>query len=424
VARAVAHVPGSKSATARALFLAAAAGGTSRLRSPLVSTDTRAFFAALGALGFPTDEARTDADGLTWTVTGNAGGPPAGAARVWCHDSGTAARFLPALAALGHGEYVIDASEQMRARPMATLVSALRQLDVEVDAAPGDKLPLTITAHGVAGGTIAIDGSVSSQYLSALCMMAPGTEKGLEIQVTDLVSVPYVEMTLAMMREFGAEATLASSGRTTTIVIEPTGYRARDYMIEPDASTASYFFAAAAVTGNTVTVPGLGSRSLQGDLRFATEILVSMGCTVDVTEDSTTLTGPPRLHSPGEVNMRDVSDTMMTLAAIAPFADGRVRIVDVANTRLKESDRIDAITEALGACGITTRTGPDWLEIDPGTPAAALVKTRSDHRIAMSMSVLGLLTPGVEFDDPGCVAKTYPEFHQDFAALARTWTTD
>jgi 3-phosphoshikimate 1-carboxyvinyltransferase len=430
VARAVAHVPGSKSATARALFLAASADGISRLKAPLVSQDTLAFFGALSALGFDTAAIETDAldedddagrPELTWAIGGNAGGPPAASGRAWCHDSGTTSRFLPALAALGHGEYVIDASEQMRARPMNTLVTALRQLDVEIDAAPGDRLPLTVRAHGVRGGSLTIDGSVSSQYLSALCMMAPATEKGLEIEVHDLVSVPYVELTLAMMRDFGAEATLTTSGRTTSIVIAPTGYRGREYMIEPDASTASYVFAAAAVTGNTVTVPGLGSRSMQGDLRFATEVLASMGCAVEVTPDATTVTGPDRLRSPGEVNMRDISDTMMTLAAIAPFADAPVRIVDVANTRVKESDRIDAITEALGACGITTRTGPDWLEIDPGTPTPGLVTTRSDHRIAMSMAVLGLRTPGVEFDRPECVAKTYPEFHEDFAALARRW---
>jgi 3-phosphoshikimate 1-carboxyvinyltransferase len=167
-------------------------------------------------------------------------------------------------------------------------------------------------------------------------------------------------------------------------------------------------------------VPGLGRRSLQGDLRFATEVLASMGCTVDCDDERTTVTGPERLHSPGEVNMRDISDTMMTLAAIAPFADAPVRIVDVANCRVKESDRIDAITEGLQACGITTRTGPDWLEIEPGTPTSGTVTTRADHRIAMSMSVLGLRT-GVTLDDPGCVGKTYPGFHQAFADLRESW---
>lgn len=408
----VASVPGSKSATARALFLAAAAEGTSRLRSPLVSTDTEAFLGALQSLGFATERDRS-----VWTITGNPSGPTAESARVWCHDSGTAARFLPALAALGHGRFLVDASEQMRARPMEPLVNALRQLGVGVEPAPGNRLPLHIDAAGVGGGTVSMDAGVSSQFLSALCLMAPATAQGLRIEVTDLVSAPYLEMTLAMMREFGADPSWDGS----TVVIPPTGYQARDYQIEPDASTASYFFAAAAVTGNTITVPGLGLRSMQGDLRFATEVLASMGCEVRVELDYTTVTGPQQLHSPGEVVMRDISDTMMTLAAIAPFADAPVRIVDVANTRLKESDRIDAITEALDVCGIVTRTGPDWLEIEPGTPTAGTVKTRSDHRIAMSMSVLGLRTPGVQLDDPGCVAKTYPGFHEDFATLRADW---
>jgi 3-phosphoshikimate 1-carboxyvinyltransferase len=231
------------------------------------------------------------------------------------------------------------------------------------------------------------------------------------------VSVPYVELTLAMMREFGADAVRDGS----RITIAPGTYRAREYVVEPDASTASYFFAAAAVTGNSVTVLGLGRDTRQGDLRFATTVLPAMGCEVTVADDRTTVTGPRRLRSPGTVVMRDISDTMMTLAAIAPFADGPVRIADVGNCRVKESDRIDAMAVALGGCGIDVRTGPDWLEITPGRPRGALVRTRADHRVAMSMSVLGLRTPGVEFDDPGCVRKTFPGFHEEFAALAATW---
>ncbi|WIM99790.1 3-phosphoshikimate 1-carboxyvinyltransferase [Actinoplanes oblitus] len=406
------RLPGSKSVTARALFLAALADGTSRLITPLESADTIAFANGLVELGFPVRR-----DGDVWTVTGNSTGPLAGAANVWCHDAGTAARFLPALAALGTGEYVIDASEQMRARPMGPLLSALRALDVQVQAADGDRLPWRIAADGVAGGPVRVDAGTSSQYLSALCLMAPGTKNGLVIEVLDEVSVPYVELTLAMMRDFGADA----SRRGSTITIAPGGYRAREFVVEPDASTASYFFAAAAVTGRTVTVLGLGRDSRQGDLRFATEILPAMGCEVVVADDRTTVTGPDRLRSPGEVVMRDISDTMMTLAAIAPYADGPVRITDVGNCRVKESDRIDAMAVALGACGIETSTGPDWLEIVPGRPRAALVRTRADHRIAMSMSVLGIRTPGVRFDDPDCVRKTFPGFHQAFADLQRTW---
>lgn len=409
---ATARVPGSKSATARALFLAALADGRTTLRGPLVSDDTVAFAEGLRALGFPVTR-ENDA----WTVDGRPTGPPATEATLWCHDSGTAARFLPGLAALGKGRYEVDASEQMRVRPMGPLLAALRQLGVEVTARSGDRLPWVVEADGVAGGEVVIDAGTSSQYLTALCLMAPATAAGLRIHVTDLVSVPYVDLTLAMMRDFGVGA--SRSG--LTITIPAGGYRAGEHAIEPDASTASYFFAAAAVTGNTVTVPGLGRDSHQGDLRFAAEVLPRMGCRVEVTADSTTVTGPERLRSPGEVVMRDISDTMMTLAAIAPFADAPVRISDVANCRVKESDRIDAITEALEACGITTRSGPDWLEIDPGTPRAAEVRTRADHRIAMSMSVTGLRAPGITLDDPGCVRKTFPGFHEEFAALREAW---
>ena len=406
------RLPGSKSVTARALFLAALADGTSRLISPLESADTVAFAGALSALGFGV---RRDED--VWTITGDPSGPPADAASAWCHDAGTAARFLPALVSLGTGDFTIDASDQMRARPMGPLLRALRALDVRVQAADGDRLPWRITADGVAGGPVQIDAGTSSQYLSALCLMAPATKNGLTIAVLDEVSVPYVEMTLAMMRDFGAVATRDGSH----IIVEPGTYQAREYVIEPDASTASYFFAAAAVTGNTVTVLGLGHRSLQGDLRFATEVLAAMGCRVTVDDDRTTVTGPARLHSPGEVVMRDISDTMMTLAAIAPFADGPVRITDVGNVRFKESDRIDAMAAALGACGITTSSGPDWLEIVPGVPHAAPIRTHADHRIAMSMSVLGIRTPGLDFDDPDCVRKTVPDFYQRFADLQRAW---
>ncbi|MGN9813382.1 3-phosphoshikimate 1-carboxyvinyltransferase [Micromonospora sp. BQ11] len=408
----IARVPGSKSIMARALLIAALAQGTTRLVAPLAAADTVAFAEALRSLGFSVTR-----EPDVWSVTGDPAGPPATEATVWCNDSGTAARFVPALTALGLGRYVIDASAQMRARPMGPLLTALRGLGVRVDASSGDSLPWVVRGSRVAGGTIEVDAGVSSQYLSALCLSAPAMRNGLKVQALNPVSAPYVHLTLTMMRQFGVE----SSWQDSTITIPPATYRAQEYRIEPDASTASYFFAAAAVTGNAVTVPGLGRRSSQGDLRFATEVLPRMGCRVDVDDNSVTVTGPARLLSPGTVAMRDISDTMMTLAAIAPFADAPTRITDVANCRVKESDRIDAITTALTACGVSTRSGPDWLEIDPGTPTGALVETRSDHRIAMSMSVVGLRTPGIEFDEPSCVDKTFPQFHEEFAALADGW---
>jgi 3-phosphoshikimate 1-carboxyvinyltransferase len=227
--------------------------------------------------------------------------------------------------------------------------------------------------------------------------------------------VPYVEITLAMMRRFGVE--VAREG--AAFVVPPGGYRATDYPVEPDASTASYFFAAAALCGRTATVPGLGADALQGDLAFV-DVLRRMGADVEIGPDATTVTGTGRL-SGLTVNMRDISDTMPTLAAIAPFADGPVRIEDVYNTRVKECDRLAACAENLRRQGITVATGRDWIEIRPGTPAPAEIACHGDHRIAMSFSVAALRTPGTTLDDPGCVKKTFPGFHPFFAALRAEW---
>jgi 3-phosphoshikimate 1-carboxyvinyltransferase len=234
--------------------------------------------------------------------------------------------------------------------------------------------------------------------------------------VGELVSVPYIDITVAMMRRFGA----AVDRRGDTFHVAPGGYRAQDYLIEPDASSASYFFAAAAATGGTVTVRGLGSDSLQGDVRFV-EVLARMGSVVRQEPGSVTVTGPPGGRLRGvTVNMRDISDTMPTLAAIAPFASGPVRIEDVYNTRVKECDRLEACAANLRRLGISVATGRDWIEIEPGTPSPAVVQTERDHRIAMSFSVTGLRTPGLTLDDPDCVKKTFPTFHEVFGALRTT----
>jgi 3-phosphoshikimate 1-carboxyvinyltransferase len=237
--------------------------------------------------------------------------------------------------------------------------------------------------------------------------------------VTDLVSAPYVEITTAMMRAFGADVRRDGD----TYVVAPGGYTATTYAIEPDASTASYFFAAAAVTGGEVTVPGLGAGALQGDLGFV-EVLRRMGARVEIGADRTTVAGTGELRGL-TVNMRDISDTMPTLAAIAPFASGPVRIEDVANTRVKECDRLEACAENLRRLGVEVTTGPDWIEIQPAVPGAPRtangteIKTYGDHRIVMSFAVTSLRTPGISFDDPGCVRKTFPDFHEAFAQLRR-----
>ncbi|MGW0120885.1 3-phosphoshikimate 1-carboxyvinyltransferase [Streptomyces sp. NPDC003327] len=416
----VIDIPGSKSVTARALFLAAAAEGTTTLLRPLVSDDTEGFAEGLTALGYAV---RRTPD--AWHVEGRPAGPGVDAADVYCRDGATTARFLPTLAAAGRGTYRFDASAQMRRRPLGPLSTALRELGV--DLRHGEKEghhPLAVHADGVKGGALTLDAGQSSQYLTALLMLGPLTAEGLDITVTDLVSEPYVEITLAMMRSFGADVTVVDGGeggaRGRTYRVAPTGYRARTYAVEPDASTASYFFAAAALEpGRSVTVPGLGTGALQGDLAFV-DVLRRMGADVRIEADRTTVRSTGTLRGL-TVTMRDISDTMPTLAAIAPFADGPVRIEDVANTRVKECDRLDACAENLRRLGVTVRTGPDWIEIHPGTPTGpAEIATHGDHRIVMSFAVTGLRTPGITFDDPGCVKKTFPGFHRAFDAFART----
>ncbi|MER6284130.1 3-phosphoshikimate 1-carboxyvinyltransferase [Streptomyces sviceus] len=405
-------LPGSKSITARALFLAAAADGVTTLVRPLRSDDTEGFAEGLVRLGY-----RVGRTPDTWQVDGRPQGPAVAEADVYCRDGATTARFLPTLAAAGHGLYRFDASPQMRRRPLLPLSRALRDLGVDLrhEEAEGHH-PLTVRAAGVDGGEVVLDAGESSQYLTALLLLGPLTRRGLRIRVTDLVSAPYVEITLAMMRAFGVEVTREAD----VFVVPPGGYRATTYAVEPDASTASYFFAAAALTpGAEVTVPGLGTGALQGDLGFV-DVLRRMGADVSVGADATTVRGTGELRGL-TVNMRDISDTMPTLAAIAPFASAPVRIEDVANTRVKECDRLEACAENLRRLGVRVATGPDWIEIHPETAASAgtEIRTYGDHRIVMSFAVTGLRVPGISFDDPGCVRKTFPGFHEAFAELRR-----
>ncbi|NGO80167.1 3-phosphoshikimate 1-carboxyvinyltransferase [Streptomyces sp. YC504] len=408
-------LPGSKSITARALFLAAAARGTTVLRRPLVSDDSEGFAAGLAALGY-----RVQREPDSWRIEGSPSGPPAATASVYCRDGATTARFLPVLAAAGHGSYHFDASAQMRRRPLGPLTQALLTLGVELhhEGAHGHH-PLRILARGVEGGRLVLDAGESSQYLTALLLLGPLTTDGLHLTVTRLVSAPYVEITLAMMRAFGVEVGREQTADGVVFTVPPGGYTAADWAVEPDASTASYFFAAAALAGREITVPGLGRSALQGDLRF-TDVLARMGAEVEVGADATTVRGSGRL-SGVTVNMRDISDTMPTLAALAPFASGPVRIEDVHNTRVKECDRLEACAQNLRRVGIDVRTGDDWLEIQPGTPRGAEIRTYGDHRIVMSFAVTALRTPGISFDDPGCVRKTFPGFHQAYAAVRRQW---
>ncbi|WP_338776450.1 3-phosphoshikimate 1-carboxyvinyltransferase [Streptomyces sp. DG1A-41] len=405
----IARIPGSKSLTNRALLLATAAGGVSRVRNPLVSDDTVAFREAVEALGARVENCLPDA----WDVVG-VGKGPVGTARLWCADAGTAGRFLPPFAATGHGTFLVDGSAQLRARPQRALFDALSRIGVRAGAGPGGGLPLIILADGLDGGEVTVDSSMSSQYLSGLLMAAPLMRRGLVVRGGRLVSRPYIAMTVSLMRRFGARVRERDDGG---FAAEPGAYTATDVAIEPDASTASYFFAAAAVTGQSVTVPGLSADSLQGDLRFA-EVLARAGARVDVGRAATTVTGGDGLRGGFTVDMGEISDTFMTLAAVAPLADAPVTIRGIGHARLKESDRIAAVVANLTACGVATREGADSVTIHPGPLRPARISCGRDHRIAMAFSVLGLAAPGtVTLDDPTCVAKTFPGFHDEMRRL-------
>jgi 3-phosphoshikimate 1-carboxyvinyltransferase len=403
-------VPGSKSITNRALVLAAAAQGVTVLQRPLIADDTQGCAAALTALGYDVD---APGDAAEWRITGRPSGPAVTTASIYTRDGATGARFVPVLAAAGHGTFHFDASEQMQARPMAPLLAALRQLGARID---GDALPYTMHADGLRGGEVVLDAGISSQFLTALLLAGPLTRDGLRVTVTKLVSAPYIDITIRLMEAFGA--TVDREGNRFTVA--PGGYTTPGTLpVEPDASTASYFLAAAAITGRTVTVPGLGKDSAQGDLAFA-QVLADMGASVTLERDQVTVTGPDQLDGI-TADLHHASDTMPTLAAIAPLAAGPVRITNVYNTRVKECDRLQACADNLSRLGITTTTGSDWIQIEPGTPHGGRVLTMRDHRIAMAFSVLGLRVPGLELDDPNCVIKTCPDFHQLLGALAARW---
>ncbi|MFE9395273.1 3-phosphoshikimate 1-carboxyvinyltransferase [Streptomyces flavidovirens] len=411
-----ARIPGSKSITARALLLAAAARGTSTLWAPLISHDTLAFKAALGDLGVAVENSPSD---QYWDVTG-IGRAPVGTAKVWCADAGTAARFLPPFSAAGEGTFTFDGSEQLRARPLSPLLQAMTALGAHVETSSAGRLPLTVRAGGLEGGTLRVDSSMSSQFLSGLLMAAPLMRRPVRADLRDSVSRPYLDMTLSLMRRFGADVKEPGNG---VVEVHPGSYRPTALVIEPDASTASYVFAAAAATEHKVTLPGLGAHSLQGDLRFV-EVLSRLGALVEVSEGSVSVTGTGRLRGGFTIDMGDISDTFMTLAALAPLADAPLTIRGVAHARLKESDRIAAVTHNLRACGIDVDETEDAVTIHPGPLRPARIACYRDHRIAMAFSVLGLAgRVRLTLDDPSCVAKTFPGFHQEMARLFTEYIT-
>ena len=409
----VVAVPGSKSLTNRALILAALGSGRCLLRDALFSDDSHHLIESLRSLGF---EVLTDVRNGTITVDGRAGAIPANRAELDVGLSGTAARFLTSLCALGGGSYRLDGTERMRERPMVELLRLLEHQGCRIDYhAQAGQLPFTVHGRGLTGGTLRASGARTSQMISALLIAAPFARSDTQLEITDdLVSAPFVVLTMEIMSQFGVNV-LGSLQDGTLSVSAGQRYRRAQYAIEPDASSASYFLAAAAVTGGRVTVPGLHRRMLQGDVAFA-EVLANMGCDITWGAEGVTVAGPPQLRGVS-VDLRAISDMAPTLAAIAPFADSRTHISGIAHTRGQESDRIRALVSELGRLGVGVEETADGLVVEPGRPRGGVVASHGDHRIAMSFAVTGLAAGGIRIGDPGCVAKTFPDFFSRIAAL-------
>ncbi len=402
--------PGSKSLTNRALVAAALADGSSRLPGALESEDTRVMIQSLVSLGISIETGAADRALL---VQGCGGRLPAASAELFVANSGTTIRFLAALVSLGHGTYRLNGSPRMRHRPMQDLLDSLAQLGVEAVSEPANGCPpLVVRAAGLPGGRATVKGDISSQFLSALLLAAPYAARPVELAVAgQLVSQPYIRMTRAVMRDFGIEID-ADDRREFRI---PNGrYQGRTYTIEPDASSASYFFAAAAITGGRVTVEGLTRDSLQGDVAFS-DCLEQMGCEVLRAPGEITVVGRPLRGI--DADLSSISDTVQTLAAVALFADGPTTIRNVAHIRHKETDRIGDLATELRRLGAVVEEQPDGLRITPQPLHAARIETYQDHRMAMSLALVALRVPGVVILNPDCTEKTYPDFFRDLSRL-------
>jgi 3-phosphoshikimate 1-carboxyvinyltransferase len=413
------RVPGSKSLTNRALLVASLAKGTTVLTNALFSDDSIYFAKALQELGF---EVNIDSANFKMTLTGLGGQIPAVKAQLFIGNAGTAARFLTALLTLGNGEYILDGDARMRERPIGDLVHALRQLGANIEPLQLSESnsaaicpPIKIIASGLPGGPTEITGNISSQFLSGLLMVAPYARNRIELVVaTELISKPYVDMTLSVMADFGVEVTRQGYER---FEINPACYRARImYSIESDATAASYFFAAPAILGGSVCVENISRYSKQGDISFL-NILEQMGCSVTRGKDYIQVAGSASLRGV-DVDMRDISDTAQTLAVIAPFADSPTRIRGIGFIRAKESNRITDTCTELTRLGVDVQEHSDGMTIQPCAALhPACLHTYNDHRMAMAFALVGLRIPGISIENPTCVSKTFPDYFRVLETL-------
>lgn len=405
-------LPGSKSISNRALMLAALASGTTRLTGLLRADDTERMLESLTKLGV-----KVTADGDAAVIEGAGGFFPVKSAELFIGNAGTAARTLTAALAFAGGHYRLDGIERMRERPIGDLLAALRTLGADVTCEIKEGfLPLVFRPAVPVGRRVSVRGNVSSQYLTALLLTAPliAPEEGLEITVEgELISRPYIDITLAMMKIFGADVTVTKKG----FRVAKGGYRAQEnYAVEGDASGASYFLALGALTGGPVRVEGVGRNALQGDAAFV-DVLEQMGAVItrgDRYIEASLSAG--KVLKGITLDCTKIPDAAMTLVPMALKTEGAVRLTGIASWRVKETDRIAAMAAEMNKFGARVESGPDWIEVERGATVAENVEvaTYDDHRMAMSFSLAAAAGVPVVIKDPGCTAKTYPAYFDEF----------
>lgn len=405
-------VPGSKSITNRALLLATLAEGISTLRGVLFSDDSRHFLKCIQDLGF---ETTVEEETKVITVQGHGGSVPKKEASQYVGSAGTAARFLTAYLGISQGTYHMDASQQMRKRPMAPLLHSLEELGCEIVYPDGSDskegfFPFTLHSKGFGKNEISVDIEHSSQFLSALLIASCLADDDFTIKIIGTHGMAYIQMTCQMMKQFGVVA--EQTAPDTFVIRKGQSYQALDYQVEPDVSAACYFYAMVPLLHIPVLVRHVHFDSLQGDVAFL-RILEQMGCTATDTEEGILLTPPRTTSFPGvTVDMSTCSDQAITLAAIAPFADSPTTINGIGHIRFQESNRIQAIVTELGKMGIRCEETESSITIYPGSPKPSLVETYDDHRMAMGFSLIGLRSEGIVINDPGCCRKTFENYFE------------
>lgn len=405
------EVPGSKSYTQRALIIAALAEGRSTISRVLLSEDTRYLMEALRVLGI---EILTSGNDVVIQGTGGKIRNPGQA--IYLGNNGTALRFLTTMVSLGKGEFLLEGSSRLRERPLKPLLDALKTLGVPSHSRDNKGYPpVRIDAQGLRGGSVAFTDVESSQYISSLLIGAPYAAEDIEITLQgSTVSEPYIEMTLHIMERFGAEIERGDKNRFK--VKSGRNYAGQEYIVEGDASSASYFFLAAALCRGRVRVMNINPESLQGDIKFL-NIMEGVGCSIVRGDSWVDVIGGPLQGGDVVFDMGNMPDMVPTLAVLAAFRQGRTSITNVSHLRLKESDRIAALVNELHRIGVNAKERDDGLVIEGGKPHGAEIETYNDHRIAMSFAIAGLAVPKMKIQDKLCVGKSFPGFWDELKKL-------